>query len=191
MNFLAHAYLARRSIPHLVGNFIADFVKGNQAYQYDDGIVEGILMHRRIDEFTDSHEIFKKSRNRIKDKYRHYSGVIIDLYYDHFLAKNWKKYEKTPLDKFAEFVYAVIQDHIYIIPHRAQYVLPYMIKQNWLVNYSHVEGIDRSLKGLSRRTPYKSRMDEAAEDLLKHYDQFESDFNLFFPEIIAFLEEEK
>lgn len=191
MNYLAHAYLARHSVPHLVGNFIADFVKGKKAYQYDQGILEGILMHRKIDEYTDNHRIFRKSRDRIKQKYRHYSGVVIDLFYDHFLAKNWQTYERTSLEKFAEYVYAVIEDHKYIIPDDAQNVIPHMVKFNWLVNYQSIEGIDRSLKGLSKRTPYDSKMDEAARDLIRHYDNLEKDFSIFFPEIIRYIGQEK
>jgi acyl carrier protein phosphodiesterase len=188
MNFLAHAFLARRSVPHLVGNFIADFVKGKQVHNYENGILDGIIMHRKIDEYTDNHEMFRLSRSRIRKKYNHYSGVVIDLFYDHFLAKNWEEYEKIPLDKFAKFVYSVILDHEYIIPDKAQNMLPYMIKYNWLVNYRSIEGIDRSLKGLANRTPYPSRMDEAAGDLVKYYDYLESDFRKFFPDIISYFE---
>ena len=186
MNFLAHAYLSQHSVPLMVGNFIADFIKGNQINLYHNEIIEGIVMHRKIDEFTDRHKVFKRSRKRIWKKYRHYSNVIIDLYYDHFLASNWMDYSSIPLNDFASHVYSVMQEHEDILPERAREMLPYMIRYNWLANYSSIEGIDRSLKGLSRRTPYNSRMEEARQDLIDHYRDLEKDFREFFPEITAF-----
>ncbi len=171
----------------MVGNFIGDFVKGNQIIHYDDSIIEGILMHRKIDDFTDNHPVFRRSRKRIRHKYRHYSGVIIDLFYDHILAKNWDEYAEESLDKFVHEVYSVIQNHIQIIPEKARYMLPYMMKHNWLLNYSTLEGIDLSLKGLSKRTNHRSGMEHAAADLREKYNQFENDFKEFFPEIITFI----
>jgi acyl carrier protein phosphodiesterase len=188
MNFLAHAYLSRDSETLLIGNFIGDFVKGTQYNHFDQGIIDGILMHRRIDHFTDNHEVFKRSRRRIREKYRHYSGVIIDLFYDHFLARNWGDYENRSLEEFADHVYSILQENYEIIPAEAKRMLPYMMKYNWLVNYSTVDGIDQSLKGLSRRTIHQSGMENAAGDLLSLYPEFEMDFVEFFHEIIDFLE---
>ncbi len=187
MNFLAHAYLAMGSQPLLIGNFIADFVKGNQINNYEDDIAEGIRMHRKVDEFTDNHPVFKRSRLRIVHKYRHYSGVIIDLYYDHFLAKNWDDYSDVPLNVFTRFFYEVIKDYKDILPERAARMLPYMINNNWLLGYASIEGIDRSLKGLATRTDHTSGMEHASEDLVKKYDSFESDFREYFPEVINFI----
>lgn len=187
MNFLAHAYLSQHSEPLMVGNFIADFIKGNQINRYEDEIIEGIIMHRKIDEFTDRHKVFKRSRKRIWKKYRHYSNVIIDLYYDHFLASNWVDYSSISLDEFASHVYSVMQKNRDILPEKAREILPYMIQYNWLVSYSSIDGIHRSLKGLSRRTPYNSGMENARQDLILHYRDLENDFREFFPEITAFL----
>jgi acyl carrier protein phosphodiesterase len=187
MNFLAHAYLAYPSIPLTVGNFIGDFVKGNQLDAYDPDISEGIIMHRRIDTFTDNHPSFKQSRRRIRTQYNHYSGVIIDLFYDHFLAKNWLDYSEVPLNHFTMQLYDIILDHEHIIPEKARYMIPYMVRSNWLLNYATLEGIDRSLKGLSRRTNFKSGMEHACRELQHHYDELEADFRIFFPDIIAFI----
>lgn len=186
MNFLAHAYLAHPSVPLVVGNFIGDFVKGKQMNHYSDEISEGILMHREIDTFTDNHPVFKQSRNRIRKRYNHYSGVIMDIFYDHFLASNWLDYSEIPLSQFTGKIYGIIQDHEHIMPEKAKYMLPYMIEYNWLLNYASVEGIDRSLKGLSRRTAFRSGMEHAAKDLVRHYDDLENDFRLFFPDIVDF-----
>lgn len=187
MNFLAHAYLAHPSIPLTVGNFIGDFVKGKQLDHYSPEISRGIVMHRKIDTFTDNHPVFKKSRERIRHKYNHYSGVIIDLYYDHFLARNWMDYADVPLDRFTSTVYDIILDHENLIPEKARYMLPFMIRSDWLLNYETIDGIDRSLKGLSKRTNFKSGMEHASQDLLIHYKDLEDDFRIFFPEIIDFV----
>jgi acyl carrier protein phosphodiesterase len=184
MNFLAHAFLAHPSIPLTIGNFIGDFVKGKQLELYNPEISKGIIMHREIDTFTDNHPYFKQSRNRIRDKYSHYSGVIIDLFYDHFLAKNWMAYSDISLNRFTLNLYDIILEHERIIPEKARYMLPYMVKTNWLLNYATIEGIDRSLKGLSRRTNFRSGMENASHELVNHYPELEDDFSKFFPEII-------
>lgn len=187
MNFLAHAYLAHPSVPLIIGNFIGDFVKGKQIEQYDDGISEGIIMHRKIDTFTDNHAVFKQSKNRIRENYNHYSGVIIDLYYDHFLAKNWDEYSEISLLSFTTDLYGIILEQEHIVPEKARYMLPFMVKSNWLLNYGTIEGIHRSLTGLSRRTNFKSGMEHASNDLVKHYKELENDFREFFPEIIDYI----
>jgi acyl carrier protein phosphodiesterase len=182
MNFLAHAHLSGDNQKLLIGNFIADFVKGKAALdRYDGEIRKGILLHRAIDAFTDTHPTVTLSKNRLREKYRHYSGVIVDVFYDHFLAKNWSTFHHQPLDAFAEKVYGIVDDHIDVVPMQVQDFFPYMKRGNWLYNYRQLEGIGRALTGMSRRTPYESKMDESLSDLVKHYDAFESEFSEFFP----------
>jgi acyl carrier protein phosphodiesterase len=186
MNFLAHLYLSADHPKLMTGNFIGDFVKGKHALnQFEPEIIHGIELHRSIDEFTDTHPVVAESKNRLRPKYRHYSGVIIDVFYDHFLASQWSKFHTKPLNEFANEAYALIQAQINILPDGVQYMLPYMIRGNWLVNYAKVEGVDRALTGMSRRTPYESKMDEAKTELIKYYDEFEYEFNTFFPDLKA------
>jgi acyl carrier protein phosphodiesterase len=185
MNFLAHAYLSGDDPKIMVGNFIADFVKGRQALNtFETEIKRGIELHRLIDEFTDSHPVVSQSKDRLRPKYRHYSGVIVDVFYDHFLARNWTNYHASPLPDFATRVYKTMDDHNELLPTGVLRMLPYMKRGNWLVNYSKVEGIDRALTGMASRTPYLSKMDEAVQDLLKHYNAFQKEFEAFFPELI-------
>src|SRR5688572_21249002 len=184
MNFLAHLYLSGDNPKLMVGNFIGDFVKGRRWLdQYEAEIVNGIHLHRAIDEFTDSHPIVTKSKNRLRPTYRHYSGVIVDVFYDHFLARYWNNYHVQPLADFANHAYQTIQVFDSVIPESVRHMLPYMIKGNWLVNYAETEGIQRALTGMSRRTPYVSKMDEAVNDLRKYYDEFKEEFEQFFPEL--------
>jgi acyl carrier protein phosphodiesterase len=189
MNFLAHQYLSGENTDLMVGNFIADFVKGKIALQgFDKEIIKGIELHRAIDEFTDTHSVVTQSKNRLRPKYRHYSGVIVDVFYDHFLAKNWQSYHTTPLTDFAENVYRTITSYDSILPENVKRMLPYMIKGNWLVNYSKTEGIHRALSGMASRSPYASKMDEAVDDLVLSYDEFQKEFETFFPELKKFAE---
>ena len=187
MNFLAHGYLSGDSDPVLVGNFIGDFVKGKQFDNFSPEIARGIILHRKIDEYTDSHPVATRSRDRIRKKYRHYTGVIIDVFYDHLLAVNWKCYHDQPLETFCKHVYEVIYRHYETLPVRAQQMIPWMVKNNWLLNYATFEGIDRSLKGLSRRTAFESGMENAIIDLKEHLDHFADDFAEFFPDLIRFV----
>ena len=189
MNFLAHAYLSGEDEKILVGNFIGDFVKGRQDVErFEKRIAQGIALHRAIDAFTDRHPVVTRTKNRLRPKYRHYSGVVADVFYDHFLAANWKSYHALPLDDYAGNVYQLIQDHDHILPTGVRYMMKYMIQGNWLLNYAKIEGIGRALTGMSRRTSFESNMEYAVEDLKSQYQEFSNDFNEFFPDLKAYSE---
>jgi acyl carrier protein phosphodiesterase len=189
MNLLAHVYLSGNDPGIMVGNFMGDFVKGKDfRKRYPSPVVKGIELHRAIDSFTDDHSIVDKSKSRLRPTYRHYSGVIVDMFYDHFLAKNWSSFHHEPLPDFAEKTYRIIGQHASMLPQEAIHMMPYMVKGNWLVNYANVEGIQRALTGMSRRTKFNSKMDEAANDLVAHYTDFEQEFMMFFPELKAHAE---
>ncbi|MBT1703140.1 ACP phosphodiesterase [Chryseosolibacter indicus] len=190
MNFLAHAYLSGGNKEILVGNFIADFVKGKQQLAlFDAPIVKGIELHRTIDSFTDTHAIVRETKVKLREKYNHYSGVIVDVFFDHFLAKNWHHYHSAPLTNFASDVYNTIQSYNDVLPVDVKYMLPYMIRGNWLLNYAKVEGVARTLSGMANRTKFRSRMDEAVGELEEHYDYFHAQFEMFFPLLVAHAKE--
>lgn len=184
MNFLAHLYLSGDNTSILLGNFIGDFIKGkNLVEKVGAEMAKGIELHREIDFFTDQHPIVTESKKRLRPKYRHYSGVIVDVFYDHFLAKNWNDYHPQPLSNYADYVYDVIQKNALLLPERVNMMMPYMIKGNWLVNYATLEGIHRALTGMARRTPYESKMDESILQLQENYQEFKSEFEAYFPEL--------
>ena len=185
MNFLAHLYLSGDNPSILIGNFIGDFVKGkNLAEKVGSEIAKGIELHREIDFFTDQHPIVTESKKRLRPKYHHYSGVIVDVFYDHFLAINWNDYHQELLPDYANSIYDLIQKNSAILPDRVNIMLPYMINSNWLVNYANTEGIHRALTGMARRTPFESKMDESISDLKENYEEFKTEFTAFFPELI-------
>lgn len=187
MNFLAHISLSGDNPKIMVGNFIGDFVKGrNLLEQFEPEIARGIALHRAIDEFTDSHPIVTISKNRLRPTYRHYSAVIVDMFYDHLLAKNWEQYYNEFLPDFAERSYRILEGFHPILPEGVKYMLPYMTKGNWLVNYARFEGIDRALSGMARRSKYESKMELAVDDLKKNYEDFTQEFSIFYPQLQAF-----
>ncbi len=187
MNFLAHIYLSGKDENLILGNFIADMVKGRQIEKYSPGVVKGIRLHRKIDAYTDSHPYVSRSKDRIRDVYRHYSGVVVDMYYDHFLARNWTDYSPEPIDAFVQSAYNVLLKNYIMLPNRAKFILPIMIGSNWLVNYSDLNSLQKHMEGMARRTPFNSGMENAVEDLKKHYDGFKDDFSDFFPELVSFV----
>lgn len=184
MNFLAHLHLSGDDPLIMVGNFIGDFVKGKNLYdRFENDVARGIELHRSIDEFTDHHPVVSESKERLRSKYRHYSGVIVDVFYDHFLARHWATYHPASLPDFAQRCYATLDEHRDLLPDEVQQMLPYMIGGNWLVGYAEKPGIRQALKGMARRTTFESGMEFAIEDLDKHYDAFDEEFNAFFPEL--------
>lgn len=186
MNFLAHIYLSGNNEMVTIGNFIADGIRGKKYKNFDTDIQVGILLHREIDTFTDAHPIVRQSTKRLHTSYSHYSGVIVDILYDHFLAKNWQQYSETPLKDYTEHFYSTLEKHYDILPVRTQKLMPFMIADNWLLNYASIDGIQRVLNGMNRRTQNKSNMDKATTELIEYYSEFENEFTEFFEELIIF-----
>jgi acyl carrier protein phosphodiesterase len=191
MNFLAHLYLSGDSKEIMIGNFIADGIKGKDHTTYNEGVMEGIALHRKIDEFTDHHPVVSLSKDRLRPKYAKYSSVIVDIFYDHYLACNWQKYSPTPLKEYASNVYQLMNNNLGIMPPLVREFLPYMISGNWLFNYSNFEGIENVLKGMSRRAKFVSHMEESIHDLKNDYELYEKEFFTFFPELIQYVKEQK
>lgn len=190
MNFLAHAHLSGGDKKILVGNFIGDFIKGRQALnQFEKQIIRGVELHRAIDEFTDNHPVVDESKKRLRPLYRHYAAVIVDVFYDHYLATHWAEFHHEPLETFAAKTYSTIESFHDILPPAFKEMLPYMIRGNWLVSYRDISGVHRALSGMAQRSPYNSKMEQASADLRKYYDEFKDEFERFFPELIEFAEE--
>ena len=183
MNYLAHIYLSNEEEEITLGNFIADGVKGKKYVQFPLGIQQGILLHRAIDSFTDAHPIVRKSTKRLHKKYGHYSGVIVDILYDHFLAKNWTQYHSVPLHKYTENFYNLINSNFDRLTPRIQKMMPYMIEQNWLLSYASIDGIGKILDQMNRRTNNQSKMNLAVLELTTYYKEYEEEFTLFFEDL--------
>lgn len=186
MNYLAHIYLSGENELLKIGNFMADHIKGNKYKSYPQDIQKGILLHRQIDSFTDNNEVARNSKRRLNERYGLYKGIIIDILYDHFLAKNWHLYSNTQLENYTKEFYTLLQENYEILPEKIKHMSVYMIKDDWLKSYAQIEGIQQVLSGMNRRTGGKSHMDQAIHDLEVHYDDFEADFISFFDALRQF-----
>ena len=186
MNFLAHIYLSGPSNLIKIGNFMADGVRGNQYLTYDSEIQKGIVLHRAIDTFTDAHPLFRKCTKRLHSEYHHYSGVIVDVFFDHFLAKNWNTYSEERLEDFVNNFYTSLITYDKHLTEKAKMMQPYMIEQNWLLNYRSIDGIEKILTQMDRRTKNVSMMRNSVTELRLYYLEFEQDFTHFFQELQAF-----
>ncbi|MGG5486545.1 ACP phosphodiesterase [Gaetbulibacter sp. PBL-D1] len=191
MNFLAHIYLSGDNEFVTIGNFIADGIRGKSYKKFPIDVQIGILLHREIDTYTDAHPIVRQSTKRLHKNYSHYSGVIVDILYDHFLAKNWKDYSNVPLEVYVEQFYDSLEANFEMLPNRTQRMLPHMIADNWLLSYAKIEGIQRVLDGMNRRTKNISGMNTATNELKQYYAEFENEFTSFFEELRAFTKQKR
>lgn len=186
MNFLAHIYLSGDNDLIKIGNFMADGIRGKHFESYPLDVQKGIILHRAIDTFTDAHPIFRQSTKKLHEKYHHYAGVIVDVLYDHFLAKNWNAYSDEKLDVYVAQFYQSLHDNHTILSERTKEIMPYMIQHNWLLSYQTVEGIKRILTQMDSRTKNQSQMRFATYELSEFYSEFEDEFTNFFQELIQF-----
>lgn len=183
MNFLAHIYLSGDNDLIKIGNFMADGIRGKQFENYHPEIQKGIILHRFIDTFTDAHSVFRQSTKKLHENYHHYAGVIVDVFYDHFLAKNWNLYSDEKLEDYTERFYKSLHENYTILTLKTQNLLPYMTKYNWLVSYQTVEGINRILTQMDSRTNNQSKMRFSTHELEEYYPEFEAEFTVFFEEL--------
>ncbi len=187
MNFLSHLYLSGESEGLIIGNFIADSIKGSAFNSFPEEIQKGIILHRKIDAFTDIHPIVEISKTRLRPKYKKYASVIVDIYYDHYLAINWENYSNKSLDQYTKNIYLLIDKHKHTFPIKSQLFTKYMLEYNILSAYANFEGIEKVLNGMSRRASFVSNMEYAIQDLKEHYPLFEKEFKEFFPELQKFV----
>ncbi len=188
MNFLTHLFLSGNAPELLVGNLMGDFVKGRLNGRFPPGIEQGILLHREIDSFAGRNRHFLRSKRRLDQSFGLYRGVLVDLFYDHFLAAHWEDYADVSLSFFISDAWRVLCQHREFLPHRLRRIMPLMFSE-WLPSYSDIRGIAAVLHRMSRlRLKRVNRLWEGAETLSRHYREFYGDFQEFFPELVAFSE---
>jgi len=167
---------------------MGDAVHGNKYLTLDPTIQKGILLHRAIDTFTDTHPIFRQSKHRLHEKYGHYSGIITDIFYDYFLSKNWEKFSEQPLEEFIIQFYESLKTHYQLLNEKTQQIVPYLISQNWLATYNSKEGIELTLKRMDYRMKRQSNMQQSIAELSLFEQEFEIEFLTFFKELCGFTE---
>jgi acyl carrier protein phosphodiesterase len=183
VNYLAHFYLAQPDKDLIFGNYIGDGVRGSKLVQFAEPVQRGIRFHRFIDSFTDAHELVLEAKSMFYPTQSKFSGVVVDVLFDHLLATNWQTYSNEYLNQFAQRCYAVIDDHNGVMPVRSERFYRYMVSNNILEQYQHREGIRKVLLGMDSRTKFSSNMAESVDVL----DEVSSDLNRifqgFFPEL--------
>jgi acyl carrier protein phosphodiesterase len=188
LNYLAHFYLSFHQHGLVVGNFIADDVKGNKLLNYPAHIKSGIEMHRFIDHFTDTHSLCLEAKSILYKDFHKYAGVALDIYFDHFLAKNWSIYSTVSLKEFSIKTESILELNKIYFSDKMKNIFYWMKLHNWLVRYSTIEGIEKSLLGMSKRTSFPSGMERGGVVLVNHYTFLENIFNHFFSTLLLTIE---
>lgn len=191
MNHLAHLFLAGPSAESLIGNLSGDFVKGVLGERFPPAIRDGIVQHRRIDAFTDTHPSVAAFRQVLTPEHGHYARVIADMFFDHFLACRFDEYAGEPLETFLARVYATIDPHQDALPGMLRVVYPHIRDEQWLESYRHVESIEFALRNMSRRFSRRPRLETAAHHLVDSRPELERRFEEFMPDVIAFAREQR
>ena len=187
MNYLAHIFLSA-SPQEQVGNFIGDFVKGKQFENYPDEIKKGILRHRAIDTFTDSHPTVQQARALLREPFGRYAGVVLDLYFDHFLAVHFQNYSSLKLSTFARRFYWALWRNRRVLPKRVRGFMGHFILTNRLCRYATLGGLHQSFAIMARYKPFHVNPAQPIAFLQKNYQELENYFLQFFPEVVAFCE---
>ncbi|MEQ8154368.1 MAG: ACP phosphodiesterase [Clostridiaceae bacterium] len=182
MNYLAHIYLADNNDKSMLGNFLGDFVNKALENEFEYDIRSGIYMHRKLDSFTDSNPFVLESKKRISKENRRFAGVLVDLFYDHFLAKNWSEYSSIPLEEYADNFYGILKRHSSSLPDKLLRRMPVMIEENWLLSYKDISGIEKALERIARKFSESSRpLVDPVDELMRNYKSLQNDFQSFFP----------
>ncbi len=189
MNYLAHVFLSGDNEEVIIGNFMGDYVKGRDFKKYSESIKKGILLHRNIDSYTDKNKIVRKSKSLLKKNYGKYSGIIIDIFYDHFLAGNWHKFSSQSLTDFTDNLHKILIKYSSILPGKVRSFLPSFIDNNWIRTYKSIKGVEIVLNRMSEITTLPDETDFAIDVLKEYYTQIEDDFLDYFPGLIKYVSE--
>lgn len=190
MNFLAHIYLSGNNDEILVGNFMGDYVKGRNYIQYPSQIRKGILLHRKIDYYTDNHQVTKDSKSRLNPYYHKYSGIVIDIFYDYLLTVSWERYCDISLPEFVDKKFDLLRNYYDVFPQGIKNWFPNFIRNNWLIAYSTIEGIERVLHRMSSRTSLPEYTNYAIQSLRENEEEYLKEFNSFFPDMKNYIHKE-
>jgi acyl carrier protein phosphodiesterase len=179
MNYLMHLYLSDGSDTGLLGNLMGDFVKGPVDNSLPAALRRGVEEHRRLDAFAHTNPDFKRSRQRLDPRFRHCRSVMVDIFYDHILARNWDHYHPQPLENFAGHVYSLLQIHSGLLPAGLQRIAPRMIERDWLTSYRDTQVVGKVLQSLSRRLSRLNFLEQGLPELQTHYPELQQDCRQF------------
>ena len=186
MNYLAHCWLARHTDEALLGGLLGDFVRGNAALaDWPEPIRAEIIRHRRIDVYTDAHPQVVAAR-ALFGELRRYAGIVLDVYFDHRLARDWPRWNDTPLEDFTTRVYRVLHEYRAVLPPRLRRIAPVMAAHDWLGGYADRDGVDGVVRGISSRLSRNAdKLVDCLPILRTHEREIDAAFERFFPELIV------
>jgi acyl carrier protein phosphodiesterase len=186
VNYLAHLYLSEPTEEGWLGSLMGDFVKGPLDGRYGGDLTRAIALHRKIDGFTDAHPVVLRSKSRISARRRRYAGIMIDMFYDHFLARNWTEFHAEPIKTFTARIYEILHHRLAMLPERMQYMAPRMAQSDWLASYADIASIHAALNRMGRRLRRENYLLDSANELKENYAGLEADFREFFPVVVQF-----
>jgi acyl carrier protein phosphodiesterase len=185
MNYLAHLHLGGQRPGQLLGSLYGDFVKGRLQGQFDPEVEAAIALHRRIDVFTDRHPLVDIALGRFSETRRRYAGIVLDVFFDHCLARDWTLYADRPLEQFTADVYHLLSRERQL-PERLAKIAPHMVANDWLGSYREFEVLEQVLRGISRRLTRPEELAGAMAELRRLYEPLSEDFSLFYPQLQDF-----
>jgi acyl carrier protein phosphodiesterase len=181
MNWLAHLLLSEPDPAYRIGNLLPDLMPMAQLARLPAEYQRGIVRHRQIDAFTDSHPVVRRSIQRIEAPYRRFGGVLMDVFYDHFLAVGWQRYSPVPLPEFLAEVYDAFDAEHEALPEEVCSWLRQIKRVDLLGSYRKIDGVADALRRMERRLKRPVQLAAAVGVLEQHYQAFQADFDEFFP----------
>ncbi len=182
MNYLLHLFLADPEPACMLGNLMGDFVKGRLDETYPPALRRGIWMHRKVDSFAHDHAMVRRSKGRLDSSFGHYRAIMVDIFYDHYLARDWDRYAPLPLEAFAREVYRLLLEHEAELPAGLKRIAPRMIRHNWLVSYRDLDTIDLVLQRIGQRIARPNPLGRGISELRRNYSELAVDFDAFLPQ---------
>ena len=186
MNTLAHLYLSGNDADLILGNFIGDSVRGGEFSQLDERVQEGVRLHRKIDRFTDQHPIFRQICSLMRGDFGRYCTVVADVFLDHFLARDWERFDARSLEDYTRWIHRILAERIDTCPERSRRYFKYLSTTDTLLHYRSTEGISRTLLQMAKRARFNSGMENAGAVLRRQYPQLKEGFESFFPELVRY-----
>lgn len=176
MNFLAHAVLAGADPALIVGGVVGDWIKGPLPGTLPADLARGVALHRAIDSFAEGHPAFRASRARVSPARRRYAGVLVDIFYDHLLARDWAEHGPAPLPAYCAGIYRHIAERLDELPAPAHHALQLMVRENWLGSYADIDGIADVLRRMALRARLPNPLAGSEAEFLADADGFSEDF---------------
>jgi acyl carrier protein phosphodiesterase len=190
MNFLAHMFLTYGDKKLTVGNYVADFVRNRDLVLFPKKVVKGIMLHRHIDHYTDTHEEVLRSTRKLRKRHKKYAPVVIDIFYDYILSKNWALYTDVPIREFADDIYDTLSEYAHLFPIHLQDITERMIADDFLLQYGKKSGMRKTFQRIGKRAKFNSNFATAFDDLEQNLDEIQDGFKTFFPDLIAEVEQQ-